>query len=68
MTRIYTGVMDSQTIHCPYCGERLEVVVDWSVRNQEYIEDCQICCQPMVLHVLIDDDRQVVINAKTDAE
>ena len=40
-----------ELIQCPYCGEQLEVVIDWSVARQEYIEDCQICCKPMVLTV-----------------
>ncbi|MCH8141902.1 MAG: CPXCG motif-containing cysteine-rich protein [Proteobacteria bacterium] len=41
----------TQTCHldCPYCGERIEVVVDLSVENQEYIEDCSVCCRPMTL-------------------
>ncbi len=60
--------MDSETILCPYCGEQLEIAVDWSVRRQEYVEDCQVCCQPMVLHVLIDDDQQAVIDVRTEAE
>ena len=60
--------MDSETILCPYCGEQLEIAVDWSVRRQEYVEDCQVCCQPMVLHVLIDDDQQAVIDVSTEAE
>ncbi len=59
--------MDTQTISCPYCGEQLEVAVDWSVRRQEYVEDCQVCCQPMVLHVRIDDDQQAVIDVRTEA-
>ena len=60
--------MDSETILCPYCGEQLEIAVDWSVRRQVYVEDCQVCCQPMVLHVLIDDDQQAVIEVRTEAE
>ena len=60
--------MDSETILCPYCGEQLEIAVDWSVRRQEYVEDCQVCCQPMILQVLIDDDQQAVIEVRTEAE
>jgi hypothetical protein len=36
-------------IICPYCGESIEIVVDTSVANQEYIEDCQVCCRPITL-------------------
>ena len=43
--------MEIQQIDCPYCGEPLEVAIDESVRRQEYIEDCQVCCRPMTLTV-----------------
>ena len=45
-------------IHCPYCGESLEIVVDSFVSRQEYIEDCQVCCKPMTLRISIGDAGQ----------
>jgi hypothetical protein len=36
---------------CPYCGESIEIVVDTSIQEQEYIEDCQVCCRPITLRV-----------------
>jgi transcription elongation factor Elf1 len=32
---------------CPYCWERISVVLDTSVKRQVYVEDCEVCCQPM---------------------
>ncbi len=45
---------DSQTadLTCPYCGEEIEVAVDCSVRRQVYIEDCQVCCRPIVITLM----------------
>ncbi|HEY4303671.1 MAG TPA: CPXCG motif-containing cysteine-rich protein [Gemmatimonadaceae bacterium] len=32
---------------CPYCGEENEVAIDpGSGESQDYVEDCQVCCQP----------------------
>jgi hypothetical protein len=45
--------MDTQTIPCPYCGERLDIFIDRSVPKQEYIEDCQVCCRPITLTVTL---------------
>ena len=45
------------TIHCPYCGERLQLWVDLSVGNQSYIEDCQVCCRPIELRLGCYPDR-----------
>ena len=41
-------------IDCPYCGERFVSLVDTSIDQQEYIEDCQICCNPIVFEVRLD--------------
>ena len=60
--------MVSQYIHCPSCGEPIEVAVDWSVRQQEYVEDCQVCCWPIVLTVGIDDDGETHIEARAESE
>ena len=62
--------MGTEQILCPYCGERLDVVIDWSVSRQEYIEDCQVCCQPMTLTVTVavnldGDDQDVTVTARS---
>lgn len=37
---------------CAGCGEWNETPVDESAgRNQGYVEDCQVCCKPNLLHV-----------------
>ena len=41
---------------CPYCGEMLELLIDCSVDEQCYVEDCAVCCQPMVVDVRIEED------------
>jgi len=43
-------------IFCPYCGEAITVFIDGSIEYQEYIEDCQVCCRPIVLKVSVDLD------------
>ena len=34
-------------IRCPYCAEPISILLDPSAGAQAYIEDCQVCCQPM---------------------
>jgi hypothetical protein len=58
---------DSLRVDCPYCGERIEIVVDLSVETQTYIEDCSVCCRPITFTVVIDDDgRGTVHTARED--
>ena len=33
---------------CPYCFERISMILDLSVDDtQSYIEDCEVCCRPI---------------------
>lgn len=41
-------------VHCPACGEPLELAIDASAGSQAYVEDCQVCCRPMLVRVAID--------------
>ena len=42
------GVADTEgVVVCPYCGEANEIALDpGSGARQDYVEDCQVCCQP----------------------
>lgn len=42
-------MLPTADIHCPYCGESIEVIVDDSAGDQRYIEDCQVCCRPITV-------------------
>jgi hypothetical protein len=45
-----------ESICCPYCGEEIDVLIDCSEQQQEYIEDCQVCCRPIRFQVCIGPD------------
>lgn len=32
---------------CPYCWETISMLLDNSVLNQSYVEDCEVCCNPI---------------------
>jgi len=48
-TRPVTELLAETEIGCPYCGETISILVDCSIEQQQYIEDCQVCCQPIVM-------------------
>ncbi|MFN8063057.1 MAG: CPXCG motif-containing cysteine-rich protein [Vicinamibacterales bacterium] len=58
--------MDAHTTSCPYCGESLEILVDESVRRQTYVEDCQVCCKPMVVRVTVHRDGEVDLSVSAE--
>lgn len=48
-------------ISCPYCGEMITIFVDGSVAEQDYIEDCQVCCRPMRVQVIVTVTEEVQV-------
>jgi hypothetical protein len=41
---------------CPYCSERISMVLDTSVKRQTYIEDCEVCCRPIEVRYTVKND------------
>ncbi|MBI3544220.1 MAG: CPXCG motif-containing cysteine-rich protein [Deltaproteobacteria bacterium] len=52
-----------QEVQCPFCGEPFTIVVDTSVDDQSYVEDCYVCCRPINFHVVCEDGEVVSVNA-----
>lgn len=56
--------MDETTYICASCGEEIVIPVDPTQgAHQEYVEDCPICCCPMVIRIEIDADGNVQCDA-----
>ena len=58
--------ISEQPISCPYCGESISVLVDDSLPEQSYVEDCQVCCRPIMLAVSFDSDGNVQLSARSE--
>jgi hypothetical protein len=37
------------TVYCPYCDEPISLLIDCSVPEQQYVEDCFVCCRPILV-------------------
>lgn len=62
------GELLEQLIDCPYCGESIVVLVDESVPDQTYVEDCQVCCRPIVIETAEDLDGEITLRARSENE
>jgi len=60
--------LTEQSIGCPYCGESITILVDDSLPEQEYVEDCHVCCRPIVLNVTFDTDGDAAVIATAENE
>ncbi len=49
-------MLEEIMLTCPYCGESFTTLVDASAGDQNYIEDCVVCCRPIECQIHIDAD------------
>lgn len=58
--------LEERDILCPYCGEIISVVVDCTEDQQSYVEDCSVCCQPMLLTIDIDTELRLSVSRENE--
>ena len=57
---------DATWISCPYCGESGELSVDpVGGAIQEYVEDCEVCCNPWLVRVKLDAEGNASVSVTT---
>lgn len=61
-----TDLLQPVLLDCPYCAEPIEILVDCSIEEQQYTEDCTVCCQPMLLQVCVSPDGEASVSAQPE--
>ncbi len=52
---------------CPFCGEEIGIPIDPSGGGaQEYVEDCPVCCSPILLRIHFHGDGDASISAEPE--
>jgi len=49
-------LIQRETITCPCCWESIEIALDLSAGDQQYVEDCSVCCRPLVITIRTDGE------------
>lgn len=60
--------LSERVIGCPYCGESISILVDDTLPEQRYVEDCQVCCRPIELDVSVALNGEVTVDARSGDE
>jgi hypothetical protein len=55
-----TQSLEEHGLQCPYCGQPITLLVDASCTEQEYVEDCEVCCRPMLISARLQDGVMMV--------
>lgn len=48
---------------CPYCWQDISMLLDSSVADQTYIEDCEVCCNPIQIRVVFQNEELIDFEA-----
>lgn len=54
-------------LQCPWCGEVYGSAIDLTDHSRQYIEDCQVCCQPIEVSLEV-SDAGVLLSATTSRQ
>lgn len=57
---------EEMAISCPYCGESIGVLIDYSSEPQEYYEDCSVCCAPIRFILTLNNSGGLEVRTMTD--
>ena len=72
--------LEERAIGCPYCGESITILIEPSESAEvgeayidpsdpyEYIEDCQVCCRPIRIHVSVDYSGETQVQGFSENE
>ncbi|MFT5709571.1 MAG: hypothetical protein ACI8QT_000257 [Halioglobus sp.] len=60
--------LTEQVVSCPYCGEAIDVLIDQQEAGHQYIEDCQVCCRPIVFNVGVDSMGNLFVSVRDENE
>jgi hypothetical protein len=60
-------MVQHESITCPYCWETIEIALDLSVEEQQYVEDCSVCCRPIVITYRASPEGLVALEAATES-
>jgi transcription elongation factor Elf1 len=44
---------------CPYCWQEISMLLDKSVLSQTYIEDCEVCCNPIQITIAFENSELI---------
>jgi|TARA_R110002110_G_scaffold104340_9_gene263162 transcription elongation factor Elf1 len=56
--------MEEHFFQCPYCWEQISMLLDVSVGSDKYIEDCEVCCNPIEVSIAFEDGELVLFSAE----
>lgn len=58
--------LEERSVTCPYCWQTICLLLDLSVQAQSYVEDCAVCCRPLLVRYRVDTDGAVALDVEAE--
>jgi transcription elongation factor Elf1 len=59
---------DAVEVSCPYCGEPSTVSVGADEEDEEFVQDCPVCCRPWKVRIRIRRDGTAEVSVVAEGE
>ena len=53
-----------QFFTCPYCGQTISMLLEELYGEQDYIEDCEVCCNPIRIRYRVSEDGEIDLDVE----
>ena len=61
-----TMELTESRVDCPYCGAPITLLLDAGDAGIDYVEDCQVCCRPMIVSLHADSDGDLLVSLRRE--
>lgn len=55
-------------VTCPYCGESSTIAVNPGEEDEEFVQDCPVCCRPWTVRVRLRRDGSADVSVGAEGE
>lgn len=52
---------------CPVCWAEISMLLDLSISRQQYVEDCEVCCHPLMISYTAVNHTLTAFNATSES-
>ncbi|MGB5242456.1 MAG: CPXCG motif-containing cysteine-rich protein [Lutimonas sp.] len=56
--------MEEIFFQCPYCWQEISMLMDPSIPDQNYVEDCEVCCNPIEINPVFQENELIELNIR----
>ncbi|HEX7046163.1 MAG TPA: CPXCG motif-containing cysteine-rich protein [Gammaproteobacteria bacterium] len=60
------SLLEELEIQCPYCGSPFAIEAEPALEDQQFIEDCPVCCAPIEFELRAESDGGWRLSARRD--